>query len=279
MILSSRRAKAVAQYFRSRGVSQAQLHAVGVGEAVPIASNKTHAGRMKNRRVELLTLPDLDAQRLSAELLTLPDLEMEQLSVELPTIEAVVVKRLVASNRFVGHPRENNRTINNDLSGAEVKLEPTLQSKEIVSSASKANQEPAMLAAKIIELPVPGHHSGTEISGIVDGVVFESGSFELSDTSSAALEPLKKVLLEEPTIAIAVMAHSDDAGSDLDNEKLTMLQANSIIEFLTKGGVNSQRMQAEGYGGQLPLVQNVTDEDRARNRRIEIRILPSWPKQ
>ena len=55
--LSERRAQAVADYITSRGVSGQRLMVVGAGEAHPVASNNTEAGRAENRRVEITIVP------------------------------------------------------------------------------------------------------------------------------------------------------------------------------------------------------------------------------
>jgi outer membrane protein OmpA-like peptidoglycan-associated protein len=55
--LSERRANAVANYFRSRGVNPARIAAYGMGETQPIATNATALGRQQNRRVELRIIP------------------------------------------------------------------------------------------------------------------------------------------------------------------------------------------------------------------------------
>jgi outer membrane protein OmpA-like peptidoglycan-associated protein len=55
--LSIRRAEAVSEYLRSRGIELARLHADGRGEAEPVADNGTEAGRAKNRRVEIIVRP------------------------------------------------------------------------------------------------------------------------------------------------------------------------------------------------------------------------------
>ena len=62
--LSSRRAEVVVQYLQSRGVHELQLQAVGMGETQPLDSNKTPGGRKRNRRVDVVTLPDQDAGQL-----------------------------------------------------------------------------------------------------------------------------------------------------------------------------------------------------------------------
>ena len=54
MALSQRRAQAVAKELESEGVDPSRLQAIGRGEALPVASNSTAAGRQQNRRVELL---------------------------------------------------------------------------------------------------------------------------------------------------------------------------------------------------------------------------------
>lgn len=55
--LSIRRAEAVSEYLRSRGIALARLHADGRGETEPVADNGTEAGRAKNRRVEIIVRP------------------------------------------------------------------------------------------------------------------------------------------------------------------------------------------------------------------------------
>jgi outer membrane protein OmpA-like peptidoglycan-associated protein len=267
--LSIHRAKAVSQYLRSRGVNQAQLKPVGIGETLPIASNETAAGRLKNRRIELLTLPDLDA---------------DQFAVELPALQAIVKKPLVlgklpkSSSLVVGHPREINNPNKEELVPNSVKPQSNVHSKKVVTSSKKIDKEPAIMAAEVVPLPVPGYYAGLDIAGIIEGVEFEPGSDVLTDSGGAALEHIAKVLLEKPAVAIAVMAHTDDLGDELDNEKLTLQQAEAVIEYLVAVGIERERLKAEGYGELLPIVQNLTDEDRARNRRIEVRILPSRRK-
>lgn len=56
-VLSEARAKSVADYFVSQGVSSQRLHVYGVGPRQPIASNDTAAGRQTNRRVEITIIP------------------------------------------------------------------------------------------------------------------------------------------------------------------------------------------------------------------------------
>lgn len=271
LLLSSRRASVVSEYLRSRGVQQRQLKTTGVGDTQPIESNSTAAGRLKNRRIELLTLPDLDAG---------------QFAVELPTIMPIVKKRLQAITHNIGHPRESDHSDTPKSEHSNTKVlartsniaKRTSPPKAANSSPEKPDREPALLSAEVVPLPVPGYYPGLDIAGIVEGVEFEIDSDALTDSGGAALEPIVKILLDNPKVAIAVMVHTDNLGDELENENLTVQRADAVLAYLIAAGIERERLQAEGYGELLPLAQNMTESDRARNRRVEIRILPSWPK-
>jgi len=62
MTLSMRRATAVVQWLATNGVRRVRLDAQGIGDAHPVSDNTTEAGRAKNRRIELVKLPDMQAQ-------------------------------------------------------------------------------------------------------------------------------------------------------------------------------------------------------------------------
>ena len=69
------------------------------------------------------------------------------------------------------------------------------------------------------------------------------------------------------------MAHTDNQGNVDDNKALSEQRAESVVAHLISRGVDADRLKPEGYGEILPLVQNLTQADRERNRRIEIRVL------
>ena len=288
LALSSRRAVAVSHYLRSRGVNQNQLQATGMGEAHPIAANSTAAGRLKNLRIELVTLPDLDADQLvlalpaSTPAVNIQPIVNKQASKQASSQFSEQVSEQVSAqlgNENIGHPRERDGVEPKPLPVRLVKSPSKLPAVKSVSSQKQVAKEPLLLSAKVSPLPVPGYAPGLDIAGTVDGVEFEPKSFVLTEEGRIALEPIVRQLQSKPKVAIAVMAHTDESGDELENEQLTVKQAEAVIEYLVAEGIERARLQAEGYGALLPLVQNVTEEDRARNRRIEIRILPAWPKQ
>ncbi len=276
---SIRRAQAVVRYLHSRGVNPLQLQALGVGELEPIASNESAQGRLQNRRVELITLPDRDAL-VKPEVVNTSNLGVKK--------EVPIVTVYSGNAKRVGHPRElwsGNKVPESkiasraNLSSSLLMTTPTkVTSRSRVPTKEKIKTTSQNIPSIKKALPVPGYAPGLTISGIVDGITFSSGVDTLDGASDAALKPLLKELLANPSVAIAIMAHTDDVGDEAQNVSLSIKRAEAVLNYLVASGIEQERMRAEGYGGLLPLVQNLTEADRARNRRVEIRVLASWPK-
>ena len=75
-----------------------------------------------------------------------------------------------------------------------------------------------------------------------------------------------------PGARISVEGHTDDVGSDTDNQALSERRARSVVSWLTSNGVPAAGIQATGHGEAHPKVPNTNDRNRAQNRRIEITV-------
>ena len=99
---------------------------------------------------------------------------------------------------------------------------------------------------------------------------FESGSFSIPPQR---LEFLKRaagfINKLPPSVVIEVGGHTDDIGSDVNNQKLSENRAEAVKNALVKFAVNADRLQVKGYGKDKPKVPNTDTESRAKNRRIE----------
>ena len=104
-------------------------------------------------------------------------------------------------------------------------------------------------------------------------IQFEYDSYELTESSSAELESIAQLLFMNPTLRIELSAHTDDQGSDRYNDKLSTMRGKAVEKWLLERGVDSKRIVAVGYGKRKPLVSNDSDEHRALNRRVEIKVL------
>ena len=99
---------------------------------------------------------------------------------------------------------------------------------------------------------------------------------------SAALQPgfrstldqIAQSLSQYPNSLIDVYGHTDSTGSDQYNQTLSERRAQSVASYLTTRGVQSARLATRGFGESQPVASNTTEDGRAQNRRVEIRIVP-----
>ena len=269
--LSSRRAEVVVQYLQSRGVHELQLQAVGLGEAQPLDTNRTAEGRKRNRRVDVVTLPDQDAGQL-----------LFASNIESGAVMSTFDSSRAGSLAAASVPLENWNSAANRASHRTKKptvSEPSSNEPPIFAAIpSPTNRKDKIANASVVNtrvapLPIPGFAPNFAFSGVLEDVTFDGGESVLSTSAQMALQPLLDELLVNPSVRVAIMAHTDNLGSVEDNKVLSSQRAEAVKQHLIHGGIDSERLKAEGYGELLPLVQNLTDADRERNRRIEIRVM------
>jgi len=103
-------------------------------------------------------------------------------------------------------------------------------------------------------------------------VTFAFGKSDLTPEAQNALDPIARVLTNYPDSTISVTGHTDDVGSDSDNQRLSEARANSVANFMVQRGVNRLRISQQGMGESSPKVPNTSDANRAINRRVELAI-------
>jgi OmpA-OmpF porin, OOP family len=104
-------------------------------------------------------------------------------------------------------------------------------------------------------------------------IYFKTGNAELDQTSDPLLASVADIANRCPSVRIEVTGHTDSRGSAEANRQLSEQRAHSIVQFLVQHGVAAARITSAGYGGTRPVAPNDTEEHRAKNRRIEFRIL------
>jgi chemotaxis protein MotB len=114
---------------------------------------------------------------------------------------------------------------------------------------------------------------------IADKLLFKSGSYNVSDKAYTVLEKIAKVINDQPQMDVMVEGHTDATPikRDIiqDNWDLSALRATSITRILQyKYGVKPERLSAAGRSQYVPLAPNDTAENKAKNRRTKIIILP-----
>lgn len=121
---------------------------------------------------------------------------------------------------------------------------------------------------------------GVVYISIADKLLFKSGSYIVTDRAKSVLAKVAKVVNDKPDFECMVEGHTDSVpyisnGVILDNWDLSVKRSTSIIRVLTEDlKVNPAQLIAAGRSSYVPLVANDSAENRARNRRTRIIVLP-----
>jgi chemotaxis protein MotB len=121
---------------------------------------------------------------------------------------------------------------------------------------------------------------GVIFISIADKLLFKSGSYDVTEKAKGVLQKVAKVVNDKPTFECMVEGHTDDDSFRpnvvlVDNWDLSVKRSTAIIRVLTKDlGVNPAQLIAAGRSSFIPLVPNDSAENKARNRRTRIVVLP-----
>lgn len=121
---------------------------------------------------------------------------------------------------------------------------------------------------------------GVVFISIADKLLFKSGSYVVSDKAKEVLAKVAKVINSRPTFECMVEGHTDNVpftGNAIlvDNWDLSVKRSTAIVRVLTKElGVKPSQLIAAGRGEFIPLVENNTVDNRSKNRRTRIVVLP-----
>jgi chemotaxis protein MotB len=118
---------------------------------------------------------------------------------------------------------------------------------------------------------------------ISDKLLFNSGSYTLSTKANAILQKIAEVINSEPSMEVMVEGHTDSKtiNTDMfqDNWDLSVKRATSVVRLLQeKYNVAPEKMFAAGRSSYIPLVENDSKENRSKNRRTKIVIIPNLDK-
>jgi len=109
---------------------------------------------------------------------------------------------------------------------------------------------------------------------IPSGITFDTNSYAIQPQFRATLDKVASTLSEYNQTMVDVYGHTDSTGSDAINLPLSRNRAQSVADYLTTRGVQSARLATRGFGSSQPIASNDTNDGRAQNRRVEIKIVP-----
>jgi outer membrane protein OmpA-like peptidoglycan-associated protein len=105
----------------------------------------------------------------------------------------------------------------------------------------------------------------------VYGIYFDSGKAEIKPESDSAIEQISKLLINNTSLKVYVVGHTDNVGTIDANLKLSKDRAEAVANVLvTKYGIQPARLKAYGVASLSPVASNDSEENRAKNRRVEL---------
>ncbi len=178
-------------------------------------------------------------------------------SVETPEFEHAVQFLLTKQKETGAWPSMNSQ------SGRPSEFAPTMWT--VIGLAGSFRQ------AKTTEITQEADRIRISMQG---AILFDFDKYDLKPQAEAVLEQIKSSIIDQhPDAKLVVEGHTDDRGTVEYNLKLSQRRAESVANWLAKHGVDVPRLQSKGYGKGKPKYPNDTEENRSRNRRVEISVL------
>jgi len=108
---------------------------------------------------------------------------------------------------------------------------------------------------------------------ILNNIFFDTNKFDIKPDSKAELQKLIDFLTLNPTIHIEISGHTDNVGNTQLNQVLSQNRAKSVYQYLVTSGINPARLVYKGFGDTQPILPNISDDNRSKNRRTEFKII------
>ena len=108
---------------------------------------------------------------------------------------------------------------------------------------------------------------------VLENLIFAQGKATISPESFPSLDEVVVMLKERPSIVVQLEGHTDSQGNEKMNLELSQDRVDNVKKYLVSKGIAKDRIRTKAFGGSQPLVQGNSLEARAKNRRVEMRIL------
>ena len=134
--------------------------------------------------------------------------------------------------------------------------------------------QPVPVAPPVVVIDTPIINIPIKVGAkvVLHNLFFATNKTQILPESEPALHELAAFMENHPSISIRITGHTDDIGSERDNQILSEGRANAVRDELIKRGVAPDRIEANGKGESEPIADNATEEGRAKNRRVEFTI-------
>lgn len=108
---------------------------------------------------------------------------------------------------------------------------------------------------------------------VIENILFNTGKSTLKSQSFNELDKLVNLLIKNKNLRIEVSGHTDNVGSASVNKRISKARALTVRNYLISRGIYAERIEYKGYGFDQPIAPNTTPDGRAKNRRVEMKII------
>lgn len=104
--------------------------------------------------------------------------------------------------------------------------------------------------------------------------LFAPNSTDLSENASKMLAPIKRYMKNPDTFRVLLVMHTDNTGSEQYRENITADRVDAVSEWFDNSGADTSFVFSYAFGDDNPLLPNTSMENRAKNRRLEVYLMP-----
>ncbi len=108
---------------------------------------------------------------------------------------------------------------------------------------------------------------------VLRGVQFDFDKYDIKPEFRVVLNQGAETLMARPDINVRIEGHTDGIGTLEYNQRLSERRARAVYDYFVAKGISPSRLQTVGYGKTRPIADNTTDEGRAINRRVELKVI------
>ena len=177
----------------------------------------------------------------------------------------------------------NMQTLQKELSAKDEALKSALAEAEEVqrlrSEIDKKDTELKKVRNELGQLHLKSEMATQQLVGLkmriaeIKPVTYQMGAADVKGQQERVLSDMKECLAMFPNARFEIVGHTCDVGTAEANQRLSTERAASLRAFLVEKGISSEVVKSHGEGESHPLVPNASEENRRKNRRVEIHIL------
>ncbi|GAB2696598.1 hypothetical protein GCM10027037_20650 [Mucilaginibacter koreensis] len=143
---------------------------------------------------------------------------------------------------------------------------PPVQTAQPAPVAEQKAEPPAQAPQEAAPAPAAPDYNFSNIQFEFNSAVLKTGSYPVLDHIAAEMK-------KDNTAKFMLNGHSSTEGTAEHNMALSVERANSVKLYLTNTGVDGSRLTVKGYGETKPIASNNTEEGKAQNRRVEVKVI------